>query len=271
MRVGLGRCGVRAGEEEGLRPDLGLDRVRCDDGRAEQVACGRLARGGIDEVMKLSAAPPPGSPVPSRGCQAAPLELERQFRRDGDRPPDVAQSDVAACVHEARAGGGQDRRSVFGGVALADAAEVEPDAAIELDAIPVDPDCAAARGSRRRRGAVRGELGERAVIPGLDYGVVDGGVEAAFGRCSPCEREADDLEQVGACFDVAVPVEPRELRAGVESRQQPLEPVELRFRGVELRRGAVGVDDQLDIGAHRLEAPPGHDELVAVAAGWLTI
>ena len=40
---------------------------------------------------------------------------------------------------------------------------------------------------------------------------------------------------------------------------------------VELGVGAVGLDDQLDVRAHRLEVPPRHDELVAVAAGWLTI
>ena len=122
-----------------------------------------------------------------------------------------------------------------------------------------------------RRGAVLGKLGEGAVVPGPNHGVVDGGVESTFGRRSPCEREADDLEQVGACLEGALLVEPRELRAGIKSGQQPLEPVELGFRGVELRRGAVGLDDQLDLGAHRLEAPPRHDELVAVAAGWLTI
>ena len=141
MHVGLGRRGMRAGEEEGLGPDLGLDRVRCDDGRAQQVACRRLARGGVDEVMKLSAValPARGDRVPmSRGRRPrARASAWRSGRRLSMRFP---QGDVAARVDEARAGRGQDRRGLLGGVAFADAAEVEPDAAIELDAIPVDPD-----------------------------------------------------------------------------------------------------------------------------------
>ena len=148
---------MRAGEEERFRPDLGLDRVRGDDGRAQQVACRRLARGWVDEVMKLSAAPLPGAPVATRGRQAAALELERQRAAATaivQRRPRRAMSPPALTRHGPA--GGQDRRGLFGGVALADAAEVEPDAAIELDQIPVDPDFAAARSAAAGAGPSSG-------------------------------------------------------------------------------------------------------------------
>ena len=70
--------------------------------------------------------------------------------------------------------------------------------------IAVDSNRAAARQPGSRRGAVLGKLVEGAVVARPDDGVVDGGIESAFGPRAPREREPDDLQQVGACLEGAL-------------------------------------------------------------------
>ena len=67
-------------------------------------------------------------------------------------------------------------------------------------------------------------------------------------------------------------VEVRELRALAEAREDVLEAVELPLGRIELPLGAVRIDEELDLGAHRVEAPLlHHDVLVIVSGGRLTI
>ena len=116
----------------------------------------------------------------------------------GHEPPRTARSPPALTRH------GPATREELGdavdGVALADAAEVEAGAGLELDRRPVDADAAAAaaRGGGRRSDRVRRHVVERAVVAGRDDGVVDGRVEEAAGRLAGLERELDDPHEVGA-------------------------------------------------------------------------
>src|SRR5581483_10516430 len=116
---------------------LRLDRVAGYDGDAEQVARGRLPGGRVDQVVELPPRPPPAAAVAARGGEGAAVrELEGDRiagRRDGDRPGTAARSDVAARVDEAWAGRGENLGRPLGGVALADAAEVDARAAAEGD------------------------------------------------------------------------------------------------------------------------------------------
>ena len=81
-----------------------------------------------------------------------------------------------------------------------------------------------------------------------------GRVEAAAGALAGLECELDDACEIGAGDRAAVAVEPRELRVGAEPREDRLEPVELVLGCVECARPrSLGVDEQLDLRAHRVE------------------
>ena len=95
-------------------------------------------------MLAPAAAPAPA--VAAGGCERAAAELERHDpvgRLDADRPAPAAGRDVAARVDEAGPGRREELGGALGGVALADAAEVEADAGVELDAVAVDADAAA--------------------------------------------------------------------------------------------------------------------------------
>jgi len=106
-------------------------------GDPQHVRVGGLAGLRVDQVVQLAVAAPPVAPVAARRCEPAVRELERQ-RVDADGPAAVADGDVAAGVHEAGPGRCEQLGRALGGVALADAAEVEADARLELDARAVE-------------------------------------------------------------------------------------------------------------------------------------
>jgi len=190
---------------------------------------------------------------------------------DPDRPRAAADRDVAACVHKAGAGEREQLGSPLGGIALADAAEVEVHARVEIDAARPQPD-ASRRRRRRSRFPLRRQLFEAAVVPGRDERVVHGGVEAAARTFACLEREPDDADEIRPGLDPAVAVQPRELRVVAEARQERFEPVELELRSVERAVCAVRIDEELDLRAHRVErAPVDHEVLVIVNGGSVTI
>ena len=70
--VGFEGCIVGAGEEERLRPDLGLvRRCRRSQLRAARSLLGGLARAGIDQVVQLAAATPPDATIAARGGESS--------------------------------------------------------------------------------------------------------------------------------------------------------------------------------------------------------
>ncbi len=120
-------------------------------------------------------------------------------------------------------------------------------------------------------GPVGRDLVERAVVAGRDDGVVDGRIEPTAGELARGEREAGQGDELRAGVCRAGLVEPAQLRLGQEARQDRLQPVELGLGRVERAGGVCGVDEQLDVGAHRPEgAPLHHDVLVTVSGGRLT-
>ena len=213
--VRLARGAIGAGEEERLRRDLGLDRVRRDRGHAQQVGLRGRARARVDQVVELAAVAPPAAPVAPGRREAAAGELD---------PP----------VHDARVSQGHVRC-------------LAPDV------------------------AVRGDVLEGPVVAGGDERVVHRRVEAAAGALARGERELDDTAEVGAGREGAGAVEARQLGVVPEAGEQRLQPVELALCSLECTRGAVGVDEELDLGAHRAErAALDHDVLVTVSGGRFT-
>src|SRR5437763_12011103 len=76
--ISLGGRAFGADEKERLRPHLRLDRVVCDDGRAEKITARGRSRCGIDHVMSFDAVAPPPAAVASRGRDRTARQLERQ-------------------------------------------------------------------------------------------------------------------------------------------------------------------------------------------------
>ena len=100
---------------------------------------------------------------------------------------------------------------------------------------------------------------------------MDGRVEAAARALARGERELDDAAQVGAGRERPVAVQARKLRVLPEAGEEGLEPVELVLGRFECVRSAVGLDEELDLGAHRAErAALDHDVLVTVSGGSVT-
>src|SRR5581483_9671813 len=217
-------------EEEILRRDLGVDRVAGDDREPDEIRFRRCTRAGIDQMVELAAVAPPHAPVAPGGGELAGAQLERQGtvgRLDPHGPAAAADGDVASRVDEARAADGEDLRGTLRRVALADAAEVEPDAVLEHDGVTGDLD-AAACGPRNGGRRVRvGDLVERPVVAGADERVVHGRVEAAVRPFACGERELDDATEVRPCVERARAVQLRQLRALTEAREDLLEPLEL--------------------------------------------
>ena len=151
-------------------------------------------------MVPLLAVAEPAAAVAPGGGDAASRELERDLVGDADGPGAAADGEIAAGVDEA----GPDDREELGDavdcVALADPAEIEADAGLELDRRP-------RRSGRGRRSGPRGDRVvdrvrrdgvERAVVAGRDDGVVHGRVEASAGRLAGLERELDDPHEIGA-------------------------------------------------------------------------
>ncbi len=269
------RARVGAGEEQRLRGDFGLDRVRRDDGDAEEVGLRRLAGPRVDQVMQLAAAAPPAAPVAARRGERGTGELERQRAAgglDAHRPGAAARGDVAAGVDETRACEGEQLRRPFRRVALADPAEIDADAGIEHDPHAVDGHAPAGHGGRPASdGVLRIDVVEGPVVSGRDEGVVDGRIETAAGPVAGGECELDDAQQVRTCLDRPVAVQLRQLGVVAKAREQRLEPVELRLGCVHRVHCVVGVDEQLHLGAHGMEgATLHHDVLVTVSGGSVT-
>ena len=168
----------------------------------------------------------------------------------------------------------RDRGRAVDGVALGDAAEVEPEAGLELDPAAVDPDVAATAPGRRRRARPRPPRRRCGRSPadttasctvGSKRPPVRSRASAASlvtaRRSSPASMRPDAVER-------------RELRVGAEAGEEGFQPLELVLgsRAGELALGArVDVEEQLDLGAHRGErAPHHHDVLVIVSGGRVT-
>jgi len=121
-----------------------------------------------------------------------------------------------------------------------------------------------------RRRTARRHLRERAVVACGDERVVHGGVEAPAGSLAGGEGERDHFEQLRPDDHPSALVQPRELGVGIEAREQALEPEQVglgsRERAERLAAG-LRIENQLDPGAHRVEAPPQHQELRVVATG----
>ena len=99
-------------------------------------------------MVQRTATTLPGAPVAAGGRERAAEKLEREravSRRDADGPAAAARRDVATCVDKTRPGRGERLGRTFGCVAFADAAEIDADARLELDAVAVDAHPAAGR------------------------------------------------------------------------------------------------------------------------------
>src|SRR5581483_7733151 len=155
------RCDGRSGQEEDLRRDLGLDRVVGDDRDAEEIALGRLAGRGIDDVVQLAPVAAPAAAVAAGGGESAAAKLEGHGpgrRLAADRPCAAAGGDVAAGVREAGTRCSEQLGGTFGRIALADSAEIEAHTGAELDSISVDVDVPAAAGCARGPRRVAGDV-----------------------------------------------------------------------------------------------------------------
>ena len=117
---------------------------------------------------------------------------------------------------------------LLGRVALADAAEVELEAGLELDVVPEDPDVAAT-GRRSTPTVLRRQKLEGTVVARRHEGLVDGGIEPAAGPLTRLEGELGYLHQVRRRVDRAITIQPRQLRVSAKTGEQLFEPVEFRL------------------------------------------
>src|SRR6185503_21031768 len=125
----------------------------------------------------------PAAAVRPRGGDRAVLEGECDLsvgRLHAHGPGSVEGDEVASGVDEARADIAEKVGRAVDGVSLGDAAEVEPEAGLELDRPPLDADSASAR-LCRNRGTVAGQVLEGAVVAGGDERIVHRGVEQPTG------------------------------------------------------------------------------------------
>ena len=95
-------------------------------------------------------------------------------------------------------------------------------------------------------------------------------VEAAARPIPGGEREIDDLEQLRPDPQRAPPVELRELRVGIEPREDALQAAHLPL-GLGHRAKSLGtrprLQEELAVGAHGVEAATQHHELLVVVIG----
>ena len=227
-------------------------------------------------MVDLSPIPPPAAAVAPGGGERAVLQAERELSvrgLDANGPEPPAAGQVAAGVHEARTGLREQRAGPVDRVALGDAAEIEPEAFLQLDSATVDAHPAAAR-PWGLCVAVRGDFVKRAVVAGGDEGVVHGRIEPPRRPFSGLDGEARHRDEVLAGVQRAGAVERRELGVGAEAGEQRFQPLELTLGPGEgdLAFGArFGVQQELDLRAHRGErAPLDHDVLVIVSGGRVT-
>src|SRR6185503_20262388 len=232
--------------------------------------------GGVDQVVLLFAASRPAAAIAPGGGEPALGELERERAGcglDADGPRSSSEGDVAAGVDEAWSHFGEDRAGPVGGVALGDSAQVDADAALQLDRarLPVDTNVArAACGGERRRGASSRQLREGAVVARGDESVVDRRVEPAARSLARSERELDQLEQLAAYDHRPALVQPRELGVRIEAREQALEATQVGLSGRERADGDRArrrLEHELDLCPHCCEPAAEHHELRVVATG----
>ena len=136
--------------------------------------------------------------------------------------------------------------------------------------IPTQP--RAGRGTGPAAGPGPGaDLVEGPVVPGLDQGVVHGGVEAVGGAVPIVDGGAQQVEGLGIDEEAAPigPVEPTEEAVGLEPAPSGLELVDAPA-GVDGQSRIVPQDGEMDVGAHRPEpeldpAEPGQGRVVGRA------
>ena len=127
-----------------------------DGGRAQEVRLGGRTGGRVDQVVQLAPGPPPAAPVAAGGRECSSGELDRHSAVDADRPGPAACRDVAARVDQAGPGSAEQLGRSVGRVALADPAEIEVDARLELDPRAVQPSRRPRTRRRRCSAALRG-------------------------------------------------------------------------------------------------------------------
>ena len=264
----------RLGEHLGGRGGVG------DDGDPRRGALGRGPAGrGVDQVVQLLAVPRrqrrrsrPEVAIPPRVSSS----VSSSVTPTGQAPPRTARSPPALTRHGRRRRGARRRgrrrspcrcRRGRGGC-RGSSSIVEPvdaDAAAAAVQARAEP-AAAPRPARRRtcgrsplRRQRRGRWGRTAR-------------RSPRGRRARARRRARD--RGSRLASPAVAVEPRQLGVVAEARHHLLEPLELRLGPVERAFCALAglrVEQELDVGAHRLERPPQHhDVLVIVSGGRLT-
>ena len=84
------------------------------------------------------------------------------------------------------------------------------------------------------------------------------------------EREIDDLEQLRPDPHHAPPVELRELRVGIEPREDALQAAHFPLglgHGAKRLGTRPRLQEELAVGAHRVEAATQHHELLVVVIG----
>jgi hypothetical protein len=223
----------------------------------------------VDEVMELPSASLPAASVAARRGERAARQLDRQRAGrglHGDGPGAVADGDVPAGVDEAWARDREHLRRTVRRVALADPAEVEPHAVVELDHPAVDAHFPAACAGLGL-GTVGCDRLEGPVVPGGDDGVMDRRIETPSGVLACREGELGHAQEVGTGVEPAGAVQERELRVLSEAREDRLESVELVLRGGERGGGAARVDEEVDLRAHRPERAPLHHEVLVTVSG----
>ena len=178
----------------------------------------------------------PAPTVAARRRQAAPRELERDLVGHADRPRAAADGDISPGVDEARADDGEPLGDAVGGVALADPAEIEADARLQLDRRPVTRTAPPQRAGASLGPRVASELWRRTcgrspppTTASWTVGSKRPPVASRAASASSTTRTRSGLASV----DPAVPVEPGELAVVTEARHQLLEALELGFCPVE--------------------------------------
>ena len=162
------------------------------------------------------------------------------------------------------------RRGALGGVALADAAEVELERRARARVVPVDRDVAAAGAPLDcRTVSGRDEL-EGTVVARCDEGVVDSGVETPAGPLARLRGRARSPPPGPGRVDRARPFS----RESSESARKRESSFSSRWNSASASPSACltrSVEEELDLRAHRAKcAALHHDVLVTVSGGRVT-
>ena len=211
---------------------------------------------------------PPGAADDARRRDRRVGEGEPRRGRAAQRVRDVdlvraAEADVPAAVGDPRARGREQRRDPVGDMALARAAEVEPQARRPGDRAGgvVDRDRAPApgraRGAAARPGPAGGGTGGRgrhegARVAGRLERAEQARVDEAAAALRRPQRRADRVAERprGRDHRARVGVERAELGAGAEARAGGLEALDQLARGRREQRRVGRGDQEADVGAH---------------------